>query len=132
LFFSTSDPPPSDAESDAFDSLQMGSVLYSFRSSHPAETILQLRQLYSNFVVAVGHVSLDCLDVNSLYSHLFKAITVDETLAFLAILCQLGRVIASVPNLSFEPFTPLQHYFNHSNADIIVPTVLAVMQLAGK
>jgi hypothetical protein len=118
-------------QSDLFTSLQKWPALYSLSLSRPPETNLRIRKLYSNFIVAVGHVSLDSLDVSSFYSHLFKATTIDETLVFLAILTELGPVIASVPNLSFEPFTPLQQFFNLSSGTIIVPIVLAVMELMG-
>jgi hypothetical protein len=106
--------------------------IHSFSLFHSAEETQQCRALYQQYIVAVGHAGLSSADVESLYSHLFTAQNPDESIAFMTLLLHFGKKITSLTDLTFNPIAPLQQFLQSDDHDLVLATVLAISELAGR
>jgi hypothetical protein len=103
----------------------------SFADYFSKQETLHCRDLYLNFVIAVGSISLIADDAEVLYSYLTEAEDA-EIVLFMRLIVQFGPAIEAISDLSFNPFTPLQKFFDRFSADIVVETLFAVARVSRK
>jgi hypothetical protein len=113
-------------------SLNEQCAVHAFSIFHSPEETAQARELYEQYIIAVGQLRLTACDLDSLYSYFEKAEAPSEKLIFLNLIVRLGTAPAQLPDLAFDPILPLRPLFALDSVDSVIPAAIAVSVLAGK
>jgi hypothetical protein len=112
------------------DSVREQTTLHSVTLYHTADETEECRELYLQYIVAVGTVALLMPDVDSLYSHLVRATSRAGQVMFLRLVGFLGQKIAAIKDVSFNPVPPLLRYLKGSDVEMALLAVLAICELS--
>jgi hypothetical protein len=104
----------------------------NFAQFHGEQDIIHGRDLFANFIMAIGRIGLTVADVHALYSRLFAVKETRMLPPEVSMIRKLGEMVAAMPDLSLDPSTPLQALLYSSGADTILNALFAILEVPGQ
>lgn len=104
--------------------------IYPFYLYHSPQELKLIKEEFFQFIVKKGQISLNCQDIQNIYSHLFASHNKSEKNDILTLISQLSHSISGVKNIQFDLISPLFKLLNSNDITIIINTIMTIKNIS--